>query len=177
MLQHPSGRVGGQQIDRADYVGFESLDPSQLCPALKPGDLALEVRKEVAVQPDPARHAMGSARPRIALQTPSNPIDDLMQVVHRGLAKIAGLDLVPGRPSLSSLPFLGGRELGCPLELTHVLVEEYTRRSRDLQASLGGLRPQSALQVRWQLHAKRTHALRLDSGFHYHDLYHDGHAG
>src|SRR2546430_679954 len=66
MLQHPSGRVGGQQIDRADYVGFESLDPSQLCPALKPGDLALEVRKEVAVQPDPARHAMGSARPRIA---------------------------------------------------------------------------------------------------------------
>jgi hypothetical protein len=174
MLQDPGGRVGAQQIERADYVGFQSLDPSQLRPALKPGHLALEVRKEVAVQPDAARHAVGSARPRVALEPPSNPIDDLMQILDGDLAKIAGLDLVPGRPGLSPLPLLGGGELRHRLEFAHVLVEKDTRRSRDLQASLGGLRPQSAPQVGWQVDAERTHALRLDSGFHYHALYHDG---
>src|SRR6267378_33058 len=71
MLQHPGARVGAQQIERADYVRFQSLDPSKLCPALKPGDLALEVRKEVAVQPDAARHAEGSAAPSSSLMCSS----------------------------------------------------------------------------------------------------------
>ena len=129
------------------------------------------------MQPDATRHAVGSARPRVAPQPPSSPLNDLMQLLDGGLAKIAFLDLVPRRPGLSPLPLLGGRELRRPLELAHVLVEEDTRRSRHLQASLVGLRPQSALQVGRQLDAQRAHTLRLDSGFHYHASCYDKRRG
>ena len=44
MQQDAGGRVGAEQIERADHIGFQSLDPRQLPPALKPGDLAIEVR-------------------------------------------------------------------------------------------------------------------------------------
>ena len=156
MLQDPGGGVRPQQFNRANDVGFQSVDPRQLRPTLEPGDLALEVRKEVAMQPYATRHSVGLARSRVAFQPPSRPIDDLMQIFDRGLAKIAALHLFPGRPGLGPLPLLRGRELRRLFELTHVLVEKDTRRSRDLEASLGGLRSQPALQVRRQLDAERT---------------------
>ena len=42
-----------------------------------------------------------------ALEALSNSIDEFTQLLDRGLAKIAGLDPVPGRQGLSPLPSLG----------------------------------------------------------------------
>jgi len=166
-------RIRAKQFHHASEIILQAIEPRRLGIPFQPRHLTSKVSESVGVKSEASRHRGRSARSGPPSSQPATSgIEDRLDVRLARLAYVAGLDLLPGRPGLGSLPFFRRAELGAILELGKVLIEENPCGGGDLEPPLLGVRSKApALRCR-HLDAQRADPFGPDSGFHYHALYH-----
>src|SRR5439155_21852056 len=166
-------RVPIEELSHADQVGAKPVDPGSLTITSQPRELTTDIAEKIGMAPDATSHPGALARAlRASEAVASCFVEDRVELRVGHPTRVTGLDLFPGGPGLSPLPLIGRRQFGGILQLSHVLVEEHTRRRGELQAAASRLPLQPPSQRGGDLHAQRAEAFWSGSGFHYHALYH-----
>src|SRR5262245_27227519 len=168
---HSRGGETREQANSSFQAVGQHIDPAALTSTDDRVEQGYVVRFEVGV-PSDGGHALSAA----ALLRQKCP---RRRVVRRELVRwhipgVPGGDLLPRRPRLGALPFLGLRQDSRLFQLGQPLVEKNTSRRCELQPSFASLGRQSPPESRREWHAERTTStrgsagpLRQNSVFHY----------
>jgi len=109
------------------------------------------------VEPDEPRQCGRSARPRPPSSlSATSVVEDRPDIVLAGLSQIARFDFLPRRPCLGPLPLFSRAQLGAIVKFAEVLVEEDSRRGRNLETTLLRVRGESPAVDCGELNAQRA---------------------